>query len=160
MNPQQEQAAVPHPAAGGTEPRSAAKHRARAEALVQLAVLMAAWILISSWALIFPADVEVEQARLNEALVGMGAFLAAVRRRHHPFGRLPAAALTLGLGVWLVVAPFVVGYGQSGSNDIARVNDVVSGALLALIAAASLVLARRHGTEGQRSADGASGSSR
>jgi len=51
-----------------------------------------------------------------------------------------AAVLNLLAGIWLIIAPFVLGYG----NGDPYWNDIVFGALVGLIALARLVLGHRH----------------
>ncbi|NGO12614.1 hypothetical protein G5C60_34650 [Streptomyces sp. HC44] len=130
---------------------------ARAEALNSLTIVAAGWVLISSWALGFPSDAGVEQARLNEALVGVGVFLAALTRRHRPFGRRPSVVLILALGVWLVIAPYVLGYGQSDTNDVARANDLAAGLVIAALATVTLVVSARGRKDGGSTPSGPPG---
>lgn len=81
-------------------------------------------------------------AHLNEVITGVVVFLVAlirlVRRRRGPVSDLIVAAA----GAWLIVAPFVVSYGDTSRADAARINDAATGAVLILLATVSLFLAR------------------
>ncbi|MCZ7456267.1 SPW repeat domain-containing protein [Streptomyces sp. WMMC940] len=56
-------------------------------------------------------------------------------------------------GAWLIVAPFLFGYGDTEAADAARVNDLTVGGTLVLLAALSLALTARTQSRGRQRAD-------
>jgi SPW repeat len=77
----------------------------------------------------------------NDTTVGIAAGLVTTIRLVRP-GTAPATTgITCALGGWLAAAPFVLGYGSQPAEQVARWNDLASGAAIALLSAATMILA-------------------
>ncbi|OII68572.1 hypothetical protein [Streptomyces sp. CC77] len=74
-------------------------------------------------------------------LVGIVVFCVALARLIRPRGRA-ADLIVLAGGVWLVVAPFALSYGDTAAAGAAHVNDLAVGSALIALSLASLALAR------------------
>jgi hypothetical protein len=73
-------------------------------------------------------------ARWNDVLAG--AVLAAIGaiRLIRPLLPTTTSIVSATLGIWLVIAPFVAGYGFGADSTPATVNDVLVGAAVAVLA--------------------------
>ncbi|ADB60838.1 SPW repeat protein [Haloterrigena turkmenica DSM 5511] len=108
------------------------------ERLVGLAAAIGAWILWSGVVLTATGLVVVNNAVFGAAI----AFFAAYTAGWPDGGRLPsiaAPALVVLLGLWVVAAPFVL----EVTLDRVLWSNVIAGALVALLAAGSIVGGRR-----------------
>lgn len=90
------------------------------------------------WLTIAPAVLgyssAADAARWNDLIVGVVLIvLAAIRLTR--FARvLPTTLVTVGVGVWLIAAPFALEYGFAPRSALISLNDMVVGALLAFLA--------------------------
>ncbi|NUB92247.1 SPW repeat protein [Haloterrigena sp. SYSU A558-1] len=108
------------------------------ERLVGLAAAIGAWILWSGVVLTGTGLIVANNAVFGAAI----AFFAAYTAGWPDGGRLPsiaAPALVVLLGLWVVAAPFVL----EASVDRLLWSNVIAGALVALLAAGSIVGGRR-----------------
>lgn len=73
-------------------------------------------------------------ARYNDVVTGL--LVAAIGLIRLARGRLPAAVTVTAvtIGAWLVIAPFVLGYGFGEHATRAAISDVVIGILVAVLA--------------------------
>ena len=95
---------------------------------------LALWLAVSPWMLGY-ADQEV--ATSNAAIAGLALALGA----HYgvSFGELSGEWLNLGGGLWLCVAPFVLGFDGA---SVAAANCLAVGALITSLASSPLELDR------------------
>ncbi|GAB3971429.1 SPW repeat domain-containing protein [Streptomyces sparsus] len=107
-----------------------------------LLLLVGVWLFVGAWIIGYPFTAPAVDAHLMEMIIGIVVFLVAVARLVRPRGPL-SDVLVLVAGVALAAAPFVFGYGDTYRADAARVNDVVTGVVLVLLAAVSLVFLKR-----------------
>jgi hypothetical protein len=102
-------------------------------------VLLGVWLVIAPWALGYGAQTN---AVWNQTVVGVAiSVLAMVRVAGVPNTRALSAAV-MALGAWLVIAPFVFSYDQVADPEVIYWNDIVVGALLVVLAAASAAASR------------------
>ncbi|WP_236244758.1 SPW repeat protein [Streptomyces sp. CC210A] len=99
------------------------------------------WLFIGAWVIGYPFNEPSGDAHLTEMLVGIVVFCVALARLIRPRGRA-ADLIVLAGGVWLVVAPFALSYGDTAAAGAARVNDLAVGSALIALSLASLALAR------------------
>ncbi|WP_432075378.1 SPW repeat domain-containing protein [Streptomyces wuyuanensis] len=115
-------------------------------------LLVSLWLFVGARVIGYPFTEPSGDAHLTEILVGVVVLLVAVARLVHPRGRMSDILVLVG-GAWLIVAPFLFGYGDTEATDAARVNDVTVGSLLVLLAALSLALTVRTQSRARERAD-------
>jgi len=95
------------------------------------------WLAVSPWLAGYAAH---DAATANGALAGLALALAS----HFGFtiDHLSTEWVTMGLGLWLLSAPFMLGF---EANHVAAVNAVAVGALIAALSASALELDREIG---------------
>jgi hypothetical protein len=91
------------------------------------------WLAVSPWLVGYAGDPE---ATANAAFAGL---LLAVAAHFEASCELSIHGLDLGAGLWLVIAPFVLGF---DGDAVAAANCVAVGAAVAALAASSLELDR------------------
>ena len=98
---------------------------------------LALWLAVSPWLADYAAH---DAATANAAVCGLALALAV----HFGFScdHLSTEWLSLGGGLWLVAAPFMLGF---GGNYVAAVNSIAVGAFIALLSAWALQLDRELG---------------
>ena len=92
------------------------------------------WLAVSPWIADYAGH---DAATANAAFVGLSLALLA----HFGFScdHMSCEWLNLGLGLWLLAAPFELGF---DGNSVAAVNSVVVGAFVAILSAWALELDR------------------
>jgi hypothetical protein len=92
------------------------------------------WLAVSPWLAGYAGH---DAATANAAVAGLALALAA----HFGFSidHLSTEWLTLGIGLWLLVAPFALGF---EAHHAAAINAVAVGALIAALSASALKLDR------------------
>ena len=95
------------------------------------------WLAVSPWLLDYAAH---DAATADAALAGLALALAS----HFGFtiDHLSTEWLTMGIGLWLLCAPFLLGF---AANPLAAFNAVAVGALIAALSASALELDREIG---------------
>ncbi|MBT2367284.1 SPW repeat protein [Streptomyces sp. ISL-10] len=99
------------------------------------------WLLVGAWIIGYPFNEPAVDAHLHEMIVGVVVFLVATARLLGRHGWVTDLIIVVA-GAWLIAAPFLISYGDTSQADAARTNDVVTGIVLILLAAVSLLLAR------------------
>jgi len=94
-----------------------------------LNIMMGLWLLIAPWALGYTL---VNAAVWNSVLIGIAVALVAVLRIAMPLRYEGVSWLNFALGVWLLFAPFLLGFADVGP---AMWNSMVSGALILALSA-------------------------
>ncbi|MCX2924442.1 SPW repeat domain-containing protein [Streptomyces sp. NEAU-W12] len=123
----------------GPQPRGLARGL-RNEPISFLLLIVSLWLFVGAWIIGYPFTEPAVDAHTIEILVGIVVFCVALARLIRPRGRV-SDVLVLAAGVLLIVAPFVVGYGDTAAADAARVNDITVGCVLVLLALVSLAIA-------------------
>ncbi|WP_084700050.1 SPW repeat protein [Streptacidiphilus anmyonensis] len=102
-------------------------------------ILIGVWLYATIAVLDYPMTYQAQEAHLNEIMVGIVVLLNGIARlARTKTGR--ASDVVVGLsGVWLVVAPWAVGYSHYSEAGQAAVADWVTGGLLILLAVYSSV---------------------
>lgn len=90
------------------------------------------WLAVSPWALGYAHQ---EAATANAAFMGLA--LALGSHFEVSFDEMQAEWFNLAAGLWLVLAPFLLGFGEQGG---AAVNSMVVGAVVAVLACSALSL--------------------
>lgn len=83
-------------------------------------------------------------------VIGLLALVRAVVPREVPWFSM----VNVTLGVWLLAAPWVLGYDEGAAATTATVNAMVTGAVVVIAAATSVVLTWRSDGAGQSSGRG------
>lgn len=126
----------------------------RGKGLSALIALLGIWMILQ--AILF--DLAATQV-WNDVLVGV--FLAAVgaynysRRSNEQLGSVGAAAVAAILGLWLIIAPFVLGVDAGATetaNDLGFWNDIIVGLLALVLGAYSAYKIRDWRRDVQRAA--------
>ncbi|HEX7250752.1 MAG TPA: SPW repeat protein [Burkholderiales bacterium] len=92
------------------------------------------WLAVSPWALDFSHH---EAATANAAFMGLA--LALGSHFEVSFDEMQAEWFNLAAGLWLVLAPFLLGFGEQG---VAAANTAAVGAGVAVLACSALSLDR------------------
>lgn len=79
----------------------------------------------------------------NDVILGSAIGVVALIRIAEPTAITPLGLVTVVLGAWLVVAPFVLGYNDGADAVQAVWNDIVAGVLVIGLTALEWVLAPR-----------------
>jgi hypothetical protein len=95
------------------------------------------WLAVSPW---LAGYSEHEVATANAAITGLTLALSA--HFEVSFDQLAAEWLNLGGGLWLVIAPFVLGF---DSVSVAAVNSIAVGTFVVVLSASALELDRELG---------------
>ena len=90
------------------------------------------WLAVSPWIVGYS---EHEAATTNAAFIGLALALAA--HFEATFDQISAEWLNLGIGLWLVAAPFVVGFAAA---SVAAANSIAVGTLVVVLAGSALSL--------------------
>lgn len=121
----------------------------RDQATSLLTVLMALWLFIGAWAVGYADTESGGDAYLNESVVGVLLLFCALSRFLQPLRQAFPSVGALLLGAWLIVSPFVWGYGDRPYlAERAAENQWAAGAVILLLGAAGLLwvrTARRQG---------------
>ncbi|HEX7080067.1 MAG TPA: SPW repeat protein [Gammaproteobacteria bacterium] len=94
--------------------------------------------MLGVWLIIAAFTVAVSQeAYWNDLLVGIVVLILGVTRLSRPTeGTKPAGWVNAAIGVWLIAAPFILGYAE----DQERWNDIIVGVLVLIFGAWSASL--------------------
>lgn len=90
------------------------------------------WLAVSPWIVGYS---EHEAATGNAAFIGLALALAA--HFEATFDQISAEWLNLGIGLWLVAAPFVIGFAAA---SVAAANSIAVGTLVVVLAGSALSL--------------------
>lgn len=119
----------------------------RAGMVALTALALGGWLFISPYVLDYPASDARTDAFLNAALGAVVAGALGVVALRWDVLAIRAGVVGVAVGAWLMLAPFVIGYGSAVPD--ARVNHLVCGALLIGIGIALIVPgSSRTGTRG------------
>ncbi len=72
-------------------------------------------------------------ARWNDVLVGIAVILSGLIRMARPVRSATVSMVSFMLGAWLVVAPLTLSYGFGEDSTLATVNDIIVGAVVAVL---------------------------
>jgi len=113
-------------------------------------VVLGLWLIIAAFVVAVS-----EEAYWNDLLVGIVVLILAATRLSKPIeGTKPASWVNAAIGVWLIAAPFILGY----TADQEMWNDIIVGVLILVFGAWSASLPReadlrRAGTTGTTTSD-------
>jgi hypothetical protein len=99
-------------------------------------VLAGVWLMLAPFALGYG---DVTAAVWNDVIIGLTVFVLALFREAKPLEHEGVSWTNFVLGAWLLVAPFVAGYGDVGA---AVGNDITLGVIILICAAWSAVASR------------------
>ena len=126
----------------GNEPHSAARLEA-AQIVAGLVFLVGVWCAIAPWVVDYTGT--GDQAYWNDLAVGIAIAAVALAKLAKP--QMSALSwLNIALGIWLIVAPWVLGY-NIGTDSAAQWNDLACGIFvvsLGVIGASLSAAAREH----------------
>lgn len=114
-----------------------------ASALSALVFLAGVWLVLAPFALDYPERPGGFDGRWNDIVVGVAVAAVALVRMVAPIRTVTIGLINIGLGAWLVAAPFVLFYNDDeGVAPSATVNDLVVGIVIVALATASMVVGR------------------
>lgn len=102
------------------------------------------WLIIAPFSLDYRNTGGGFDGYWNDVVIGVALAVVALVRIALPFATAPLGLVNVLLGLWLIVAPFVLAYNTGADATQATVNDMVVGAVVAVLAAVSWFAARRH----------------
>lgn len=139
--------AFPDPSHPGAVDPAAAQLRSEAAdegvfaaALSAMVFLAGVWLVLAPFVLGYP---DGSAGRWNDIVVGVAVAVVALVRMVAPIRSVTVGLVNVGLGVWLVAAPFVLFYNDEAVAAAGTVNDLVAGVVIIALAAASMVAGRR-----------------
>lgn len=112
-----------------------------AAAISALVFLAGVWLVLAPFVLDYP-DGRFD-GRWNDWVVGAAIAVVAVVRMVSPNRTVAFGLINVGLGAWLVAAPFVLFYNEDRVAAAASINDIVVGFVVIALACASRTLSRR-----------------
>jgi hypothetical protein len=101
-----------------------------------LNILAGLWLVLSPWALNYSI---VEAAMWNSVIIGLAVAIMAMVRVGAPLRYEGLSWLNFVLGIWLILAPFMLGFAAIGA---AMWNTVIVGLIVLILAAWSAVATR------------------
>lgn len=102
-----------------------------------LNILLGIWLIIAPFLLGYA---HIEAAQTNDVIVGVIVAVIAAIRTFGAFAQPGWSWVNVLLGVWLIIAPFVLGYSASTTP---LWNDIILGVLIAVLAWSSASSGRR-----------------
>ena len=120
-----------------------------------ITLVLGLWLIGAPYALDY-AEASGVEGFWNDGVVGAVLTFAGLIRLVAPLGALAARLASLLLGVWLTLAPAVLGY-VGGSAPMATVSEVTVGVVIAVLALVTVLAAAAvSGADGATMADGQS----
>ena len=107
-----------------------------------LNILAGLWLVLAPWALAYAT---VEAAMWNSVIVGLAIAIMAIVRVGMPLQYEGISWVNFLLGIWLILSPFLLGF---GAVEAAMWNSVIVG-LIVLALAAWSAIATRNATTGR-----------
>jgi hypothetical protein len=107
----------------------AMRHRGQITAASGLDVVAGFWLLISPFALMFPRDTD---AMINNVVLGLAIGSLALYRFFHPARSAWLSVMNVILGIWVMIAPFVLGF---DTLESAKTSNVITGISVILLSA-------------------------
>ncbi|GGN99445.1 SPW repeat domain-containing protein [Nocardia rhizosphaerihabitans] len=108
-----------------------------------ITLLFGTWLAITPLLWTHPDGAGWFASGWNEALTGTAVAVLGLTRLSRPSRLTTATSLGIGLGAWLVAAPFLFGYGNSEEAIPATVTDIMIGLILLAVTALGHYDARR-----------------
>ena len=120
-------------------------HRSEARETVHwssgINIIAGIWLIIAPFALSYS---DIDQAVWNDVIIGIAVFILAIVRTGNPLKYEPVGWVNIVLGIWLIIAPFVLGYTAEAvtvgeTNGMAALwNDIILGIIIVVLAAISV----------------------
>lgn len=111
---------------------------ARVPSLVTL--IAGLWLVVAPFVLDYGEAVTWVDGYWNDVLAGIAITVVSATRVVTPLYTAPLSLITAALGVWLIVAPFALGYNVNGDSPAATTNDIATGIVVLGFALASWLL--------------------
>lgn len=103
-------------------------------------------VLAGMWLILAPSALGYREsgsdAMWNDSIIGAGIALLALVRVTSPRATAELSWVNFVLGAWLIVAPFVLGYGAGPNAFAATSNDIIIGLVVLVLAAWSATRGR------------------
>ncbi|MHA6783330.1 SPW repeat protein [Pseudonocardia saturnea] len=112
-----------------------------------LIFLAGVWLVLAPFVLDYPDIRSGFDAQWNDRVVGAAIAVVAVVRMASPNRTASLGWINVGLGAWLVAAPFVLFYNDDRVATAATVNDIAIGVLVVALACGSRALSLRRPSE-------------
>ncbi|GIF01207.1 SPW repeat protein [Paractinoplanes rishiriensis] len=130
---------------------AAAAYGGRTPAHAPAAIIPSALVFLAGiWLIIAPFSLDYRNAGggfdgyWNDVVIGVALAVVALVRIALPLATAPLSLINILLGFWLITAPFVLAYNTGTDATQATLNDIVTGAVVAALAAISWLAARQH----------------
>ena len=94
------------------------------------------WLASAPFVLDYSGTGRGYSGRWNDLVVGVVMIAVAMVRVVTPRGTGPLSMINVGLGVWLIASPFVLGHSEAGAT-LATWNDIVVGLIVVMVAGVS-----------------------
>ena len=100
-------------------------------------ILLGIWLIIAPWVLGYA---NLSPAQSNDVIVGIIVAVVAAIRSFGGFNTRGWSWINILAGIWLIIAPFVLGY---SNNTTPLWNDIILGIVIAILAWTSATSPRR-----------------
>lgn len=111
-----------------------------------LNVLLGLWLIMAPWVLDYSGQ---NNAVWNQVVIGIAIASLAVIRVLAPDRAAGLSWTNFALGAWLIIAPFLLTYNDTGDTAVIYWNDIIVGLLVLALAAWSAVSTRDHARVGR-----------
>jgi hypothetical protein len=121
-----------------------AKRRGNAQAMSFMNVVAGIWLVVAPWILGYS---DLSAALWNDVVVGVAIIVLAGIRAASPARFIPVSWANVLLGLWLILAPFVLQYGELTAaavvGSVALWNDIIVGLVVITLAVFSATSSER-----------------
>ncbi|MHA6793790.1 SPW repeat domain-containing protein [Pseudonocardia bannensis] len=108
-----------------------------------LTFLAGIWLIMAPFALNYQNLGPGFDGYWNDVVIGAAIALVALVRMASPYRSAAVGVVNIGLGAWLILAPFTLGYNLGADAMAATWNDIIVGVIVIVLATISAVLGRR-----------------
>jgi hypothetical protein len=122
-------------------PPDAGRRDVRTGRIDALVFLAAVWLVLASVPVAYETTGRFDML-WNDAVVGVAVGVVSMTRLVRPGTVPPTTGITCVLGGWLVLAPFVLGYGVGPADRLARWNDLAIGAAIVVLSLIAVLVTR------------------
>ena len=135
---------VPAGAPAGPAPPTRGYSAPAASAVMASALVFIAgiWLIIAPFSLDYRNTGGDFNGYWNDVVIGVALAAVALVRIVSPVATAPLSVINVLLGMWLIIAPFILGYNDGSDAAAATVNDIVVGLIVVVLAAVSLLSGR------------------
>lgn len=108
-----------------------------------LNVLVGLWLIVAPWVLNYRNTGDGFNGYWNDVVIGIAIAVLALARTAAPRSFEGLSWVNIALGIWLIIAPFVLAYNIGTDAPAARWNDIACGIVVLVLASVSVAATQR-----------------